>query len=220
MNSLSGQWAQRSQDFAPHSLDPIEVRTNKASTVSFQCIQMNSLLWIAYLTYRCGPLIILAILFVVITVSVTIWDDQWMFRLRPNAPLSCWLIDDVKVKRRLLTPSKQMRHFFLVILCWPPLWSSVRSSWLQMQRFGFDYRRYQIFWEVVDLERSPLSLVSTTEELLERKISGSGLERREYGPRGSADKRSLGRCGSLADSDHEFFIIHFLFGNNKVKVGL
>jgi hypothetical protein len=33
----------------------------------------------------------------------------------------------------------------------------------------------------VGLELGPLSLVSTTEELLERKSSGSGLERREYG---------------------------------------
>jgi hypothetical protein len=34
------------------------------------------------------------------------------------------------------------------------------------------------------LERGPLSLVSTTEELLKRKkISGSGLESREYGRR-------------------------------------
>jgi hypothetical protein len=32
-------------------------------------------------------------------------------------------------------------------------------------------------------ERGPLSLVSTTEELLERKSSGSGLETREYGCR-------------------------------------
>jgi hypothetical protein len=32
----------------------------------------------------------------------------------------------------------------------------------------------------VGLERGPLSLVSTTEGLLERKISGSGLENREY----------------------------------------
>jgi hypothetical protein len=39
---------------------------------------------------------------------------------------------------------------------------------------GFDYRRYQIFWEVVGLERGPLSLMSITEELLERKSSGSG----------------------------------------------
>jgi hypothetical protein len=27
----------------------------------------------------------------------------------------------------------------------PPLWSSGQSSWLQMQRSGFDSRRYQIF---------------------------------------------------------------------------
>jgi hypothetical protein len=46
---------------------------------------------------------------------------------------------------------------------------------------GFDSRRYQIFLEVVGLEQSPLSLVSTTEELLGRNISGSGLENREYG---------------------------------------
>jgi hypothetical protein len=32
----------------------------------------------------------------------------------------------------------------------------------------------------VGLERSPFSLVSTIEELLERKCSGSGLENREY----------------------------------------
>jgi hypothetical protein len=40
-------------------------------------------------------------------------------------------------------------------------------------------RRYQIFWEVVGLQRSPFSLVSTIEELLGRKISGSSLENRE-----------------------------------------
>jgi hypothetical protein len=37
--------------------------------------------------------------------------------------------------------------------------------------------------KVVGLERSPLSLVSTIEELLGRKSSGSGLESREYGRR-------------------------------------
>jgi hypothetical protein len=59
---------------------------------------------------------------------------------------------------------------------WPPLCSSGQSSWLQIQRSGFDYRRYQIIEEVVGLERGSLSLVSTTEELLERKCSSSGLE--------------------------------------------
>ena len=32
---------------------------------------------------------------------------------------------------------------------------------------GFDPRRYQIFWVVVGLERGPLSLVRSNEELLE-----------------------------------------------------
>jgi hypothetical protein len=34
---------------------------------------------------------------------------------------------------------------------------------------GFDSRRYQIFFEVVALERGPLNLVRITEELLEWK---------------------------------------------------
>jgi hypothetical protein len=61
----------------------------------------------------------------------------------------------------------------------PPLWSGGQSSWLLIQRSGFDSQRYQISWEEVGLERGPLSLVSTTEEILERKSSGSGLENRE-----------------------------------------
>jgi hypothetical protein len=43
-------------------------------------------------------------------------------------------------------------------------------------RPGFDSQLYQIFREVVGLERGPLSLVSTIEELLRRKNSDSGLE--------------------------------------------
>jgi hypothetical protein len=35
---------------------------------------------------------------------------------------------------------------------------------------GVDSRRYQIFWEVVGLERGPLSLVRIIAEVLERKI--------------------------------------------------
>jgi hypothetical protein len=78
----------------------------------------------------------------------------------------------------------------------------------------------QIFSDAVGLERGPLSLVSTTEELLGRKSRSSGLEIREYGRRdvtlttwhplflkvgtNFADKRrSLGRYSALADSGHE-----------------
>jgi hypothetical protein len=55
----------------------------------------------------------------------------------------------------------------------PPLWSDYRS-----RGTGFDSRRFQIFWEAAGLERGPLSLVRTSEELLEGKSSGSGLENR------------------------------------------
>jgi hypothetical protein len=61
----------------------------------------------------------------------------------------------------------------------PPLWSSGQSSCLHIQRSGFDSRRCQIFRELLGLELGPLSLVSTIEELLERKCGGSGVENRE-----------------------------------------
>jgi hypothetical protein len=41
---------------------------------------------------------------------------------------------------------------------------------------GFESRRYQISWEVVVLERGPLSLVRITEELLERNVAAQKTE--------------------------------------------
>jgi hypothetical protein len=71
---------------------------------------------------------------------------------------------------------------FLEISCYrrPPLWSSSQSSWLKIQRSGFDSLHYQIFWEVVGLERGALSLVSTIEELLERKCTAVGICRANH----------------------------------------
>jgi hypothetical protein len=69
-----------------------------------------------------------------------------------------------------------------ILTKWPSPWSSGQNSWLRIQTAGFDSQRYQIFWEVVGLEQGPLSLVSTMEDLLERKNCGYSLENRYFEP--------------------------------------
>jgi hypothetical protein len=53
-------------------------------------------------------------------------------------------------------------HAYAIVENFVPLG---QSFWLQIQRFGFDSRRYQILWDVVGLERGPLSLVNTFDRL-------------------------------------------------------
>jgi hypothetical protein len=56
----------------------------------------------------------------------------------------------------------------------------VRVSGYRYRGPGFDFRRYQIFWVVVGLERGPLSLVRSIEELLEwKEVAAPGLENRD-----------------------------------------
>jgi hypothetical protein len=60
----------------------------------------------------------------------------------------------------------------------PPLWCGllVRIPGYRSRYPGFDFRPYQIFWEVVGLERGPFSLGRIIEEVLGRKSSGSDPE--------------------------------------------
>jgi hypothetical protein len=79
-----------------------------------------------------------------------------------------------------------MRSFIpLLLLLWihDRLWDLVvRVPGYGSRGPGFDSRRYQIFWQVVGLERGPLSLVSTIEELLGRKSRSSRCKKLRLRP--------------------------------------
>jgi hypothetical protein len=113
---------------------------------------------------------------------------QVTYIIQSTQNINITMLSFVKFWKKLFYMSIQVSSFvflFHIIRFGPPLWSSGQSSWLQIQRSRFDCQRYQVFWEIVGLERGPFSLVSKTEGLLERKSSSFGLENRDYGCRGS-----------------------------------
>jgi hypothetical protein len=88
-----------------------------------------------------------------------------------------------KLPLRLNTGKLPVRHNREVVLWFrtrsSPIWDRlyglvVRVPDSRSRGPGFDSQRYQIFCEVVGLERGPLSVVNIIEELLEWKSSGSG----------------------------------------------
>jgi hypothetical protein len=110
---------------------------------------------------------------------------HWLNRLTCNTSFHKTPFKSFPISHQITSQHVTLHFSEDMVLIWPSLLSSGQSSWLQIQRSWFNFRRYQIFWEVVGLEQGPLSLVNTIEELFERKISGFDLNR-EYCCKGSA----------------------------------
>jgi hypothetical protein len=82
--------------------------------------------------------------------------ECWVLASNPNRGIQVWspVQGVIPTVYRIQELKKWLRsnEIIIIIILWPPLWSIG-------QRSGFDSRRNQIFWEVVGLERGPLSLV-------------------------------------------------------------
>jgi hypothetical protein len=96
----------------------------------------------------------------------------WKLMVCVALALYALLVSELKTQSWLHTPTIHRRSTLTDIHTLRK--SSGQSSWIQ------------IFWEVVGLERGPLSLVSTREELFGRNRSDSGLESRAYVRRGKS----------------------------------
>jgi hypothetical protein len=118
----------------------------------------------------------------------TVYNHSYMRQYFKFTMKSVSILERFRMKQEwsIWQKTKSQNLNCIILEAWPPLWSSGQCSWLQIQRSWTDSLRYQIFWEVVGVERGLLSLMSTLEELLERKSSGSSLENRDYGRKGSA----------------------------------
>jgi hypothetical protein len=129
---------------------------------------------------------------------------EWMFFNLPNPSVGSWALGFIQLTDNVFGGVKSGRCIGLTSLppsvsrlsrqCgilnisqpYRPPWTVPGIALLYFTRSGYDSRRYQFFWDVVGLKRGPLSLVSTTEELLERKNSSCGLENRECRRRDSS----------------------------------
>jgi hypothetical protein len=85
--------------------------------------------------------------------NIVLWyyPLEKLFKLKSD-PSSCSLIWLLHQTGFTSQPPMLSSNIYIIYSCssllWRRLWSSGQSSWLQIQRSGFDPLRYQIFWEV------------------------------------------------------------------------
>jgi hypothetical protein len=83
----------------------------------------------------------------------------------------CRLSSELLVNTRVVAS-----HKIMILFCYNLRFHVDHLCGLVVRGPGFDFRRYQIFWEIVGLERGPLSFARIIEELLERKVAAPVLK--------------------------------------------